>query len=151
MDVSGEVSDKLINYKLTKGGGAQQVNTITAKIQKTLPKDSPWREAPPVSSKSTKFTLTVQEAVLLHQMLLRIEVGVPETTAFLALCNPLEKALKKMRDGDETITIKLPAQGSNNLLIFMQRFAITGSQVKLLQGIMERLRQLQEQIEGASN
>ena len=128
-----------------KGGGAKQVNTIITKVQKRLPKDSPFREEKQAASQKVSFSLTVQEASLLQQLLLQIEVDIPEVSAFLAVYNPLEKALSS-GEPDREIVLKLPEQGPKNLLIFMQRFNIVGSQVKTVQALRERLRKLQGEI-----
>ena len=127
-----------------KGGGAKQVNALIEQVQKLLPKHSPFRAPPPASTQNVSFPLIAEEALLLQQLLLQIKVGIPEITAFLALYNPLEKALTKLEDAGELV-LKLPEQGPQNLLIFMQRFELVGSQVSLVQGIIERLQQLQEQ------
>lgn len=126
-----------------RGGGAKQVNGIMKKVEKLLPKDSPLRDRTPASPAKVQFSLTPQEALLLVRQLQRIQVGAPELTAFLGLYAPLEKVLSKAQDARE-LSIKLPEQGPQNLLVFMQRFELVGSQAPLVQGLIERLNQLLE-------
>ncbi len=129
---------------LIKGSGAKQVDSIRKKVEKLLPKGAPLREQAPQSSQKVQFSLTPQESLLLQQQLLRIQVAIPELTAFLALYNPLEQGLAKAKDAGELV-LQLPKQGPQNLLVFMQRFEIVGSQAQLVQHIVERLEQLREQ------
>ena len=129
---------------LIKGSGAKQVDSIMKKVEKLLPKDAPLREQAPQASQKVKCSLTPQEGALLQKQLLRIQIAIPELPAFLALYNPLEQSLAKAKEG-EALVLQLPKQGPQNLLIFMQRFEIVGSQAKQVQHIVERLEQLLEQ------
>lgn len=126
-----------------RGGGAKQVSGIMKKVEKLLPKDSPLRDKTPVAPAKVQFSLTPQEALLLVRQLQRIQVGASELTAFLGLYTPLEKVLSKAKGAPE-LAIKLPEQGPQNLLVFMQRFEIVGSQAPIVQGLIGRLNQLLE-------
>lgn len=124
-----------------KGGGAKQVNGIMKKVEKLLPKGSPFRAQAPAAPLKVLFSLTLQEALFLLQHLQRIRVTSPELAAFLVLYESLEKALASAKEGSE-LSIKLPEQGPQNLLIFMQRFELVGSQARLVQGMIARLEAL---------
>ena len=126
-----------------RAGGAKQVHGIMKKVEKLLPKDSPLRDKSPAAPRKVPFALTPEEGMLLQQQLLRIQVSSPELTAFLELYEPLERLLSKAQEGGELV-LKLSEQGPRNLLVFMQRFEIVGSQAKLVRHITERLEQLLE-------
>jgi len=125
-----------------RGAGTQQVNALTKKIQRRLPKDSPLQPAKPTKDKQITFPMTAQEARLFLQLLQQIDIGVPEMKAFLALSLPMEQALKGVEDPHVELLLKWPLQAPQNLLVFMQRFSIVGGQVQSIHNVMERLQQL---------
>lgn len=124
-----------------RAGGAKQVHEIMKKVEKLLPKDSPLRDKTPAAPRKVPFALTPDEGQLLQQMLLRIQVASPELTAFLEIYEPLERLVAKAQEGGELV-LKLSEQGPRNLLVFMQRFEIAGSQAKTVWQISQRLEQL---------
>ncbi|MEL6606981.1 MAG: hypothetical protein AAFP88_01880 [Bacteroidota bacterium] len=140
---AGSAHDLLVfmNRMSLRAGGAKQVHGIMKKVEKLLPKDSPLRDKSPTAPRKVPFALTPEEGRLLQQMLLRIQVTSPELTAFLAIYEPLERLVAKGQEGGELV-LKLSEQGPRNLLVFMQRFEMMGSQAKTVQQITERLEQL---------
>jgi len=123
------------------GGGAKQVEAIIKKVKKHLPKDSPFKKSPKAEAKSAVLQLTRQEAQLVQQIMDQIELAIPEIDPFLAIYMPIEQMLDTSQEADPTkeTTLRLPIKAPQNLLLFMRRASIPGSQAKQIHKIIDKL------------
>ncbi len=119
--------------------GAKQISKILQKVQKSLSKDIRPAKKPKGAPKRVVLPLTNLEAQFIQKMLDQIELSISEIKTFLALYTPLEQASNTGQDAAKEIMIKLPATGPQNLLLFLQRTTLAGSQAKIIHTILEKV------------
>ena len=153
-----QASDKAVTLKLSETGpqnlllfmqrvtipgiGAEQINEIIKKVQKELPKEAKAAAKTKAAPKKVTLQLTGSEIQLVQKMLDQIDLSIAEVEPFLAIYTPIAQANDPDKDLDSEFTLKLPATGPQNLLLFMQRATLSGSQAKRVYTITDKIQHL---------
>jgi len=115
---------------------------LLAMLSLILPISAFAAKGAPAAPKPALIRMSLEEAVILQQLLQQIELATQEVAPFLEITTPLGQVIeteKETTDKDKKVLLRLPLEAAGNLLLFTQRANIPAMGAKQVNAILNKV------------